>query len=290
MENKEPQCVGWSPGRLMGLFQMMNEFDLAFVCRNWECMTILRDKIDETVRSDGLAAPVSEPLRLSILAQVDTLIDRGDQFDVAPIIKRVRQIRAAIDIPVPAIVLSRLWGEALSIYCHAFDQHICLCLSEESARYFRAPVADSVTLALPNSANELLEAQKCFALSLHGATVYHCVVSLEPVLKLLAESVALLSDSYKDDIGLDENWATILKRVDSELKRLREFGGKRLHGKEIDRLSELSKTMWGVKSAWRDKIAHPKGTVLPGQAKDILTETEMFLRYVSEHGIKKQEE
>ena len=98
----------------------------------------------------------------------------------------------------------------------------------------------------------------------------------------MAKKLKELGSSYDPQKALNDNWGTIINKIDSELKALQSTKRTKQRNVKIQQLSEINAHMRSVKNAWRDPTMHARGQFSDQIASDILTHTTSFIRYVIE--------
>jgi hypothetical protein len=135
---------------------------------------------------------------------------------------------------------------------------------------------EEVVSRFPDSANDIEEMNKCYALSRFAASVFHCVQAIE--LGLIQLGIFL---GVKDP---KSGWTA----VTGELDRLVKVGYKALPRKFRKHFSFLEQTHGTAKalqSAWRNKISHAQGRLVlmtsdfgPQVAEEIMIASRSFMR------------
>jgi len=183
----------------------------------------------------------------------------------------------------PNIILERLHN-LVTVFDYVLLNNYCFVLPPQDIKYFEEDaIPKQIRENLPDCIFDLEEANKCFAFGRTTACVYHSIRSLEFILPLIAKKLSGLGSSYDPKKALNDNWGTIIDKIDKELKVLQQSTPRsKQRNTKIRKLSEINAHMRSVKNAWRDPTMHAHGQFAEQIASDILNHTIGFIRYVLE--------
>jgi hypothetical protein len=144
---------------------------------------------------------------------------------------------------------------------------------DQTEPLFGKVVAD----ALPESAQEISEAGKCFALDRWTACVFHLMRALELSLHRIAKQ---LGTSFPAPIEL-QDWGTIVKKIDARIRELEQQSRGQQKAEDLRFYSSLNLEFEWFKNAWRNSISHARESYNEQEAANILNHVEKFLNEIA---------
>jgi hypothetical protein len=123
---------------------------------------------------------------------------------------------------------------------------------------------------LPSANNDILEAGTCLALERGSACVMHLMRVVEAGLKVLAAELG---------IGVQGDWGSYLREIDTVLKAREKAAGKRTPDEQF--YAEAALTIDGVRRAWRNPTMHIENNYSPERAEEILLAVRSLMRHLA---------
>lgn len=121
----------------------------------------------------------------------------------------------------------------------------------------------------PTSFNELERAASCYAVGQPTAAVFHSMRALEP-------AICALAVPFQVPTG-HENWQNIIEGVE---KKIRDLGNQPKTQQKIDDETFFGAAvshLYFVKNAWRNHVAHARGSYSDDEALKVLNSTSDFV-------------
>jgi hypothetical protein len=124
-------------------------------------------------------------------------------------------------------------------------------------------------LNFPTSFKELDRAGSCYSLGQPTASVFHSMRALEPALSVLAR--------HFNVSAAHENWNVIIEQIESAVRSL---GQQPKSQQKIDDetfFGAATSHLYFVKNAWRNHVAHARGSYSDDESVRILLRTQEFI-------------
>src|ERR1700722_1546042 len=135
------------------------------------------------------------------------------------------------------------------------DGRYCLALSMREREYYERWLKgwEAIIERFPDTASDVEEAQKCFALSRYTAAVFHSIQVVEAGLIELGKFISVADPK--------SGWTAVA----NELKRI--VSKKRedltdLEKQHFQFLEQVQGTVEALKNAWRNKVSHVQGRII----------------------------
>lgn len=141
-------------------------------------------------------------------------------------------------------------------------------LLKEAPEYF----GETIVSAFPDSAEDLSEAVKCFALDRFTACVFHLMRAMERSLYVLGERGDV---TIVDRNGDELTWQKIVANLNARTATLPA-------GPEKDRWHAAGALLHNVGKTWRNRTMHPKQTYTEQEAENILLAVRSFMNSTAE--------
>jgi hypothetical protein len=205
----------------------------------------------------------------SVAAQIERMI--GHIGGRAPVAKDdslmiahchlLREVSAAIEYELTSQLFLRVSSERQRWY------------SEDDTPLF----GPEVRSAFSDSAYDIAEAGRCFALERWDASVHHLMIATEVAMRVWAKDMRL-----KTAVPLAlSDMEAILRGADCKLKQLKNQRRSKRRDAALTYLSETSAHFGFIKDAWRKHSAHGRAKYDERAAKSILTHVADFMRLLS---------
>jgi hypothetical protein len=122
----------------------------------------------------------------------------------------------------------------------------------------------------PTSFRELERAGSCYSYGQGTASVFHSMRALEPALAALASPFPHISTTH-------ENWNSIIEQIE---KAVKDIGKQPKSQNKIDDetfFGAATSHLYFVKNAWRNHVAHGRGSYSDDEAEKIINRTAEFI-------------
>lgn len=268
-------AVGWHPGRLRSLWDIMEKFqvDVLFdICR-----------VAENYRRDkGEHSEIPDDARLMQANHLGSYINKLHPLGFSASCATLRKMKVKFEKQgCKRSDVAALSGEFLGRLIDEAEDKIFFSLLPREAEYFQKPIRgwEAALVRFPIS-GDVGEASKCFALSRYAAAVFHSVQIVENGLIELGIFLKV-----KDP---HSGWTAVSKALEAVIKKSHK-DRTRFERKNFQFLEQMQGTVEGLKNAWRNKISHAQGRLVlmttdfsPEIAEEILFATRAFIRRLAE--------
>jgi len=213
----------------------------------------------------------------SELKLIPDLEQQCEGLDLRLTLAAIKALRAALNPavwpPNPDFVHGRLESVIFAAK-HELEQSLFFRVAPARIANYNNPYDgwESVTTRFPQLAEDIEEAQKCFALSRPTACVFHLMRVMEVGNQELGSALGVMFPE-------DKVWFTIADEADKALKKL-----PRNTVAEKGRCDDLALALVhlnGVRVSWRNKTMHPKETYTLEQAEDLLRHVRTFATHLA---------
>jgi len=262
-------------GVLLSLYDMLVQLGLSVVTQG----LVARKELEDWITKDG--GSISDSDKEIFLRHFDLIRYAFDKLDLGAIGIQYGICDAAIKRGDRFSALDAI-RRIEHIIVHELTTAMCFVVPREMAKHlFIESVPGEIQTNLDSCVFDLLEANRCLAFERNTACVFHCMCALELGLPAILRSAKKLGvkHNYDTRTSLSDTWGVILNKLDSEIRKREQQP--RPRRKPLQEISELSARMRAVKNAWRDNTIHARGDFNDGVARDILTQTSSFLKYLS---------
>lgn len=134
---------------------------------------------------------------------------------------------------------------------------------------------------IPEAAQEISEAGKCFALDRWTACIFHLMRSLELSLHRIAKELGI---SFPAPIEL-QDWKTLVDKIDKQIEMLENQSRSLQKTEDLRFYSTLNLEFGWFKNAWRNHISHARESYNEEQAANIMDHVGKFLNEVANRPI-----
>lgn len=132
------------------------------------------------------------------------------------------------------------------------------------------PFPDEVRASFPSATEDMIEAQRCFALARYTGSVFHLNRIVEAGLKALANDVG---------VKLRHDWGAQLREIQTELEKRYKAAGSRTPDEQF--YSSVASQIGHMKNAWRNPTMHIEARYNYDLAHDIFNAVTAFMRAIS---------
>lgn len=161
-------------------------------------------------------------------------------------------------------------------------------VSADKKPYYGADFGEAVKSSFASSRHDIVEANTCFALGRYHATVYHCMMALEPGLRALAKRLGEKPSPKKG------TWGDIFRDIRAAINRRRAALAQPPKGTPqitpsaasrerqlLDAAGEAALEFRFFENAWRNHVAHARADYDEGDAKKVLDHTKAFMEMLA---------
>lgn len=225
-----------------------------------------------------------EERSVCLLAEADGTVD-DIRFVLGPLIEVLQKLGARVTIQVCQELDTALNDEDFT-YAHLgeFLSDAVKTLKRETrevslysidsryAGYIERPDPPFGNIDLSKfggAAGEIAEAAKCLALRRNKAVVFHLMLALEEVVRVLASARGA---TVQDANGKWLTWLTIANNIDNQVIRLLPEGATKVAWHDANSLLK------SVGHAWRNPTDHPGGSYSEEDAQTIFDSVKSFMR------------
>lgn len=154
-----------------------------------------------------------------------------------------------------------------------------LHLSPKHVEYYNSPTKgwSEVIARFPDARTDVVELSRCFALSRHAATVFHCIQAIE--CGLIEFGKFLKVNDPKS------GWTTVTSRLSILVTKTKYPDLDLLYQEHFAFLEQMNGAVSALNGAWRNKISHSQGRLAlmtsefsPEVAEEIMIASRSFMR------------
>ena len=181
-------------------------------------------------------------------------------------------------------VMYELTNDLREAFLERADRDALLIIPTANRKYYEQEVpifGKAVADALPEAAQEISEAGKCFALDRWTACIFHLMRALELSLHRIAKELGI---AFPAPIEL-QDWGTIVKKIDSRIDELEKQSRSQQKSEDLRFYSTLNLEFSWFKNAWRNSISHARESYNEEQAANILGHVGKFLNEIAQRQI-----
>lgn len=131
------------------------------------------------------------------------------------------------------------------------------------------PFGDKVSVAFPQTTEDLAEATKCMAFHRYTAVVFHLMRALEAAAQIVADKIGV---TIRDQSGKGLPWGVIADNMRPVIDRMPKGS------EEQARWYRVQESLVVVNRAWRVPTAHPKQTYTEEEANNVFNATRGFMQ------------
>jgi len=203
------------------------------------------------------------------------------ELDLLASLATVRKMQGVLTDANPDLLRARLTPLQIELDGRLHDElssKIFWALSTKEHEYYNEPRKgwEAIIERFPNAFGDVVEAQRCFALSRYAGAVFHSVQVVEAGLIEFGKLIGV-----NDPLS---GWTATTNRLQSIIKKGHEARTP-FEREHFSFFEQLHGTVEGLKNAWRNKVSHAQGklTLLtadfsPDVAEEILFATRAFMR------------
>jgi hypothetical protein len=149
------------------------------------------------------------------------------------------------------------------------------------AEYYSKPWKnwEEILRRFPDTASDIEEASKCFALSRYGAAVFHSLQIIEIGLIELGTFIGVADPK--------SGWTAVANRL-AKILSTKHHDRTEFEKQNFEFLEQVQGTVEALKNAWRNKVSHAQGKLVlltkdfsPEIAEEILFATRAFMRRIA---------
>ena len=150
------------------------------------------------------------------------------------------------------------------------EEKLFMYVPPEQAAFYNQPelFGKEVNAKFPTIQFDGVEAGNSYACGRGTASVFHLMRIMEVGVQQFGAALSIKLTDQK-------NWQNILDEINKALKAR---DPKDPHTKE---LCQASANLYAVKLAWRNEVMHPKETYTLEEAKNLLSQVELFMRHLA---------
>lgn len=168
--------------------------------------------------------------------------------------------------------LPQTHAELHNLFCLFKDStkaRTSLVLSPKASKLYtaREPFGPEVFSKFNAAARDIEEASKCLALERNTAAVFHLMLGMERVLRLVA--VRIGADPFNKK-GAWEKWSVIVGRMKAEIPNRPPA--------EQDAWTDAHNLLWSVGAAWRNETMHPADAYTDAEAHEVYGAVRIFMQ------------
>ncbi len=169
----------------------------------------------------------------------------------------------------------REFGLLRKTFLSDLASRVFLAIDPNRTRYYAFPavLTEAGQKAFPTAYEELLSASRAYALEMHTACVFHSMSALEPVLTVLAADV-------DESVGTD-NWQNVIDRIEAKISAFGKSPRAPDKAVRLQFLSEAAKEFSYFKDAWRNHVAHGRGSYDQVRSHRVLEHVRTFVEHLS---------
>lgn len=274
-----PSQQGWPSHGLLSLWDMFQINAQLFYMASTSLARLAAVSQERVRRGNPIgdvdSVPPNEMAKLGILGPLIEISEACKGFGAVVTQRLADQL---IDRVSADSVTFRKLGDEIAKLSDVFTAELqtvqFIALKPDMAALFERPqskFSEEVIRFFPDTATDIDEAGRCFALGRHTACVFHLMRIIEVPLQHFAKSI--LPNDKKP------NWDPVIKKIDAELKLpLKE---RSLPGGDQNFFAEVSAHMHAVKVAWRNSVMHVDAIVTEDRAKSIYDATAGLMNYLA---------
>ncbi len=154
---------------------------------------------------------------------------------------------------------------------------VLLWLDPKKVDFYEGTFGPDVDRRFPSAAEDIREANKCFALERYTACVFFLIRILEGGLTALAARVGVRRKQHRNP-----NWHNVLQAVEKKIAFYEQQTKNKPTKRQLERLGDAAAHLRTFKNAWRNKTSHDLDAVYEqDQARDIMNAVGAFMRSIA---------
>lgn len=282
--DKSPLNLDNGAHRLGSIWEVLETYAAGLV-NNTEALAFLRHDLERRLqRAKELHDPDPAEITAQDRANFSLLFDnlsawlKSHELDASlDCLKRLQE-EYREDEPSIQDIIARMkaFTEVLQDELH---RRVFLFVVPQDANLYRNPLASfPLTWSLyPSTRPDVEEACRCYALGRYTASVYHSMAILQAGLYALADDVGVM---LRYPVELAE-WGEVLSAIERKIEPMRNLPRSAARDERVTFLSECAVQFRYFKDAWRNHIAHMRGSYDRDQAHSILLHVRDFMEKLS---------
>lgn len=223
-----------------------------------------------------------ESARDQLAEAVKGVLEEGERIPLRKgIVEQAKRIQQYLASDLNHRSLGLLASELRENLAVEFTEYLFFVVPPDRKEMYLHPeewFSASVVEKFPDTATDVREAARCYALARWTAAVFHAMRILEHGLRWLAEAVAI-TPATPVELA---NWKNVIDQIDRKLRDMEQAPRSTQKSADLQWYSETAAQFRLFKDAWRNHVAHSRASYDNEDAAKVLTGVRDFMRHIVE--------